>query len=317
MPRILSFAIVAGLVLMGGGRSRTSAPQASAPKAIAPSELRFYPDDPLAAEPTPITVPEPRARALSAILETVNSAFKKIGQRQPVNGVILSRGVNTLGEVMDGDWYVNRQAARRLTIDELKRGPGNDRPPAMDAPWKVLVVKPFGVNPGLLVADAKNSLYLLRFDPRGYEGSRRRAGRGHERPAQALGYHVAENYIVRFDRARLGRTARARPFRRPASRARSSSRTSIDSSRACRWTTRAPTAPSHCACPRLVRRCSAQYQVWGTRSDDPNDIVPHEHRRDLRGLFVFAAWLNMAGFRAVSTQDVVVTVDGVPRIRHS
>ena len=162
--------------------ARTSAPQASAPKAIAPSELRFYPDDPLAAEPTPITVPEPRARALSAILETVNSAFKKIGQRQPVNGVILSRGVNTLGEVMDGDWYVNRQAARRLTIDELKRGPGNDRPPAMDAPWKVLVVKPFGVNPGLLVADAKNSLYLLRFDPRGYEGSRRRAGRGHERP---------------------------------------------------------------------------------------------------------------------------------------
>ena len=78
MPRILSFAIVAGLVLMGARQisAQTSAPQASAPKAIAPSDLRFYPDDPLAADPTPITVPEPRARALSAILETVNSAFK-------------------------------------------------------------------------------------------------------------------------------------------------------------------------------------------------------------------------------------------------
>ena len=67
--------------------------------------------------------------------------------------------------------------------------------------------------------------------------------------------------------------------------------------------------------PELVRRCSARTRC-GAACDDPNDIVPHEHRRDLRGLFVFAAWLNMAGFRAVSTQDVVVTVDGVPRIRH-
>ena len=79
----------------------------------------------------------------------MKSAFKKVGQRQPADGVIPSRGVNTLGEVMDGDWYVNRQAARRLTIDELKRGPGNDRPPSMDVPWKVLVVKPFGVNPAM------------------------------------------------------------------------------------------------------------------------------------------------------------------------
>ena len=58
------------------------------------------------------------------------------------------------------------------------------------------------------------------------------------------------------------------------------------------------------------------YQMWGTRSDDPNDTVPHEHRRDLRGMFVFAAWLNFSNVRAVTTQDIVATVDGVPRIRH-
>ena len=34
------------------------------------------------------------------------------------------------------------------------------------------------------------------------------------------------------------------------------------------------------------------FQVWGSRRDDPNDIVPHEHRRDLRGLSVFEAWVN-------------------------
>ena len=41
-------------------------------------------------------------------------------------------------------------------------------PPATGVAWQVLVVKPFGVNPGLLVADAKNDLYVLRFDPPGY-----------------------------------------------------------------------------------------------------------------------------------------------------
>ena len=58
------------------------------------------------------------------------------------------------------------------------------------------------------------------------------------------------------------------------------------------------------------------FQLFGTRSDDPNDIVPHEHRRDLRGLFVFAAWLNHNFFLAPNTGDVLIVENDVPVIRH-
>ena len=108
--------------------------------------------------------------------------------------------MNTLGEVMDGDWYVNRHGTRRMTIDELQRGPGNDDPPATGSPWQVLVVKPFGLNPGLLIGDAKNDLYLLRFDPVGYEGLATGAEMVTSRFLYALGYHMPENYIVEVRR---------------------------------------------------------------------------------------------------------------------
>ena len=114
---------------------------------------RFYPDDPLRVEPPPIPVADINARALSEVLEHVKNSLQKTGERHPANGVIPARAINSLGEVMDGDWYVNRHATRRMTIDELQRGAGNTNPPAAGSPLQVLVVKTFGSSPGLLVAD--------------------------------------------------------------------------------------------------------------------------------------------------------------------
>ena len=128
---------------------------------------RFYPDDPLRAEPTPLPVADINARALSEVLEQLKNSLRKTGERHPADGVIPARAVNTLGDVMDSEWYVNRHGTRRMTIEELQRGSGNANPPAV-GPLQVLVVKTFGFYPGLLVADSKGQLYLLRFDPVGY-----------------------------------------------------------------------------------------------------------------------------------------------------
>ena len=54
----------------------------------------------------------------------------------------------------------------------------------------------------------------------------------------------------------------------------------------------------------------------GTRADDPNDVIPHEHRRELRGYFVFAAWLNHVDAKGINSLSSLVTENGRSFIRH-
>jgi hypothetical protein len=53
-----------------------------------------------------------------------------------------------------------------------------------------------------------------------------------------------------------------------------------------------------------------------TRPDDPNDVVPHEHRRELRALKVFGAWTNLVDMKAGNTLDTVVAENGRSVVRH-
>ncbi len=58
------------------------------------------------------------------------------------------------------------------------------------------------------------------------------------------------------------------------------------------------------------------FKYYGTRSDDPNDIYLHEHRRELRGNRVFAAWLNHDDSRGLNSLDMLEGPDGHKYIRH-
>ena len=68
--------------------------------------------------------------------------------------------------------------------------------------------------------------------------------------------------------------------------------------------------------PKGVQKLLGPYQFYGTRSDDPNDVVSHEHRRDLRGLHAISAWLANDWINAVQTMDILVEEKGVHSIQH-
>ena len=57
--------------------------------------------------------------------------------------------VNTLGDVPDNGWYTSRHYYHRMSIEELKRGPGNSTPPCPGT-WRVIAAKTDGVTPGFV-----------------------------------------------------------------------------------------------------------------------------------------------------------------------
>jgi hypothetical protein len=59
------------------------------------------------------------------------------------------------------------------------------------------------------------------------------------------------------------------------------------------------------------------FRFYGTRSDDPNDVVQHEHRRELRGYGTFAAWLNHVDSKSINTLDTVVDEGNRKVVRHN
>jgi hypothetical protein len=63
-------------------------------------------------------------------------------------------------------------------------------------------------------------------------------------------------------------------------------------------------------------RAVGTFRYYGTRQDDPNDVVPHEHRRELRALKVFGAWINLIDLDARHTLDTVITEGDRATIRH-
>ncbi|HYI97277.1 MAG TPA: hypothetical protein VEX68_27305, partial [Bryobacteraceae bacterium] len=275
---------------------------------------KFFPDDPLQKELPPVPVGDANYRAISGIWEGLTNRFSKPGERHPNNSVIPAMGVNTLGEPLDGAWYVHRHAKNRMTSEELTRGPSTGGPPSQNMPWQVLRVKRHDVRPGLLIADSRNHLYLIRFDPLNRSEMSTGATMVAANAYHALGYWAPENYIVKFQRSDLKASPEGKDIN-AVGQANKLLEEDIDLFFA---QARADKAGTYRVVATRVpaAKILGPTSFIGTRTDDPNDLFPHEHRRELRALSVFCAWLGQNWIGPSATLDFLVQENGMSFVRH-
>jgi len=271
-------------------------------------EPRFYPDDPVWVDDDRRDIPPVAPFELSKSYEFVNETF---GGSAGSFGPALN--VNTLGEVPDSSWFTNRLGRQDMTIEEVLRGPDTVDGPA-DGPWLVTGRPDAGITPKFTIRDARGDTYLVKLDPAVAPELPSSVELISTKIFHAIGYHVPEDFLVTFDRARLQVAPGAR-MRTASGGKRALRPADIDA-----WLANTPRTPAG-AIRALASRyvpgtVVGQFRFSGTRSDDPNDLYPHERRRELRGMRVFAAWLHHDDARSVNSIDSYVTDGGRRYIRH-
>jgi len=288
-----------------GALGLAAAASALALSAAAP---RFYPDDPIWRDPETQNASGVKPIDLSDRYDAIEHSFLGAGERLDRRAA----NVNTLDEVPDSTWFTNRIGRAPLTAADVARGPDTGSGPAAGS-WTIVGGKTEGVQPGLTIRDTAGQTYFVKFDP----PSNPEMASGAEVIAtkflHAAGYHVPENYLATIrsealiigDRAEVVEDGRRRAMRQ--------------------WDVEAVLAKSARNADGSYRVLASKaldgtpvgpFRYYGTRPDDPNDIFPHEHRRELRGLGVLAAWLNHDDSRAPNTLDTLVQADGRTVVRH-
>ncbi len=275
------------------------------------SGQKFYADDPLWLDPdTAVDAPAPVAHALSDYYDFILHSFGHPGDSNRGRAV----NINTLGEVPDSSWFANRHGRSRMGIEDLIRGPNSGDGPSPDGVWTITDAKTEGITPGFNIRDSRGDIYVIKFDPPENPEMATAAEVISTKFFHAMGYNVPENYLVAVDRERLrvdpGATLEvALGQQRPMSEE--------DLDQILERTYQAPDGSYRVIASKfLPGRPLGPFSYSGTRSDDPNDIFPHENRRELRGLRVLASWINHDDSRAINSQDILITETGLSYIRH-
>ena len=272
-------------------------------------QRKFYDDDPITREPNTRDASGAIKRDIDLMYDLGFNLFAL--SRTPA--LVRAQNINTIDEVPDSEWFTSRILARPISVDEAAKGPDTCAGPA---PGKLIVVhaKRSGVTPGFTVKDSAGRTWFVQFDAPGQAEAASGAAVVATKLFHALGYFQTENYISYLDPARLEIDGQAE-VDTPSNRVRPMTLDDIQ-----RVLARASKRPDGTyrmlASLAIPGRVIGGFKYFGTRKDDPNDLVPHEHRRELRALKVFGAWTNLVDMKALNTLDTVITENGRSVVRH-
>jgi hypothetical protein len=270
----------------------------------------FRADDPLLVDrDDAVDVGKMEERDDSDIYDFLESTFLKPGSSDDIRAL----NVNTIDEVPASSWFTNRYAAGLPSADVLARGP--DTLPSLDiSGWPVAEGKGEGATPGFRLRGPDGRKYQLKFDPAAHLEMATAAEVIGTAFYHAFGYHVVEQYLVEFDGNGYTMLPDA-TISVQGGRKRPLLRADVDGVLA--LSAKLPNGRYRAVARKMPPGDGiGSFRYFGTRPDDPNDIFPHEHRRELRGARVFAAWLDHDDSRGLNSKDIVVSEGGRRFVRH-
>ncbi|MEZ4229153.1 MAG: hypothetical protein R3B89_08320 [Polyangiaceae bacterium] len=219
---------------------------------------------------------------------------------------------NALDEVPDSSWFTNRIGVRQVTPAEAAIGASAAGPPTL--PITVLSAKSGGANPGFFVKDARDRKFIVKFDTKENPELQTSASVIVNRVIWTLGYNVPNDDIFVFSRNQIQLAPDAKlkdeyDNKRPM--------TGADVDRALGEAPRLADGRYRASSSEFLDGVpKGGFPARGVRDDDPNDLIPHQHRREVRGMRVIGAWLNHTDMKEDNTLDMYVEEGGRHFLRH-
>ncbi len=272
---------------------------------------KFYGDDPIWADDDTIDTPiKPGEIELSDLYDRFGHIAHDFG-----SGVWgEAENVNTLDEVPDSSWFTNRHGRKRMSIDDLVKGPYTTPPPHPERGWTIFRGKTQGITPGFHIMDDQGDRYVIKAGAPGYPELNSSSEMIATRIFYALGYNTPENFIVYIRPEHLTVKEGTMVEDRFGDKVHYTKKMVVDGLKI--MTPEADGSYRMVASKYIDGQPLGPFRYYGKRSDDPNDIYDHEQRRELRGLRLIAAWVNHDDTRAHNTQDSWVEEGGRRYIRH-